>query len=116
MKKDFEAIEKIAISMANTVWPDAPMSKRVDKLEEEFAELMQQLTQINLEALKNRIETGTMFPAMQDEANKLKDEFGDVLFVLLHLSSMFGWSAKDLLHPTGMKVFGRVYDPNYDKD
>ncbi len=99
---NFEAIEKIAIHMADTCLK-TDISGRIKKLEEEFAELMAELTpnQLSGTNLINR-----------DKAQK---EMGDVLFVLLHLANKMGTNATELLHYATNKMLNRIVNPDYDR-
>jgi len=98
MEKTFEALEKIAVHMATTVWPDYSHEAKTGKLEEEFAELMEQLT----------------YPCV--ETAKLKDEMADVLFVLLQMANKFGFTGSDLIHHATNKLLQRIKDPKYNRD
>lgn len=120
MEKGFEAIEKIAINMADTVWPDYDHKKKVGKLEEEFRELIEafcsmgfkdedtgEVTIVKATGLRNQKEL---------DMEHVKDEMGDVLFVLTHIANRMGFTMAELLHHASTKLLRRIQDPSYNKD
>lgn len=103
--KSFEALYKSAMAMADNCIPNKDMDKRFEKLAEEYAEL-----------LEIRDQCRGVKPVSEDASildGGLHGEFADVLFVLLHIAHIKGWTAFDLLHAATSKMLYRMNDPNY---
>lgn len=98
----FETIEEIAVYMADTVL-ETDIPGRVQKLEEEFAELMAELI-------------GPDGNFLIKDSDRVIKEMGDVLFVLLHLANKLGTNGTELLHYATNKMFNRIINPNFERE
>lgn len=103
--KSFEALYKIAMSMADACIVNKPIDARFEKLLEEYNELSKEYH---------------LFKIAPDHSNEkatarvmMKKEAADLLFVLLHIAHLNGWTAFDLLHDACHKLLLRMNDPNY---
>lgn len=104
MKRDFEALYKVAMSMADTCIGEVGIEKRFEKLHEEFQELIEAFSDAN--SKETLQEHNYAF-------NHVKDELADLLFVLLHIGHKLNISPFQLLHQASSKMLSRMNDPNY---
>lgn len=100
MERNFNKLEAMAMFIADTVHGPVQPEQKLKKLKEEFEELLNELPVHGKE---------------NGDLDKIKDEFGDLLFVTLHLSNYYGYSAFDLLHHAVNKSFNRFKDPQYGR-
>lgn len=100
--KSFEALYKSAMTLADNVIVKKELEARFEKLGEEYQELIEEF-----ERLKNCPDI------LKEDMAKIKDEFGDVLFVLLHVAHQYNFKAFDLLHGAMSKMLARMNDPSY---
>jgi len=77
------------------------LSKRFDKLNEEYLELK--------EAAKGFLLYGN------DRREELIDELADVNVIIYHIAAIMGVSQKELLHRAMTKILRREYDPGYKR-
>lgn len=98
--KSFETLYNSAMALADQCIVAKAMEKRFEKLDEEFKEL---------------IDAFQHFQKTQDNPsrNLIKGECGDLLFVLLHIAHISGWTAFDLLHGAMSKMLARMNDASY---
>jgi len=105
MIRDFEALHKIAMVMADTCIEKQTMQDRFDKLEEEYRELIE-----SINAIKNKARV------TKDEDDAFKGELSDVLFVLLHIAHRSGGTSPfELLHIATSKMLNRMNDQTYTR-
>lgn len=106
--KSFDTLYSISMKMADECIGSKKPSQRFEKLEEEYHELIEAFAQWNngqdLSASENL-----------DLLEKIIDEMGDVLFVLLHCAHRIipGTTAFTLLHAASSKMLSRMNDSNY---
>lgn len=98
--KSFEALYRIAINMADQLIGNNKTADRINKLKEEFKELLDEV-----EGLPEQFNPELM-PA-------ITGEYGDVLFVLLHLGHKLGIDPFAALHGAASKMLARMNDKNY---
>jgi NTP pyrophosphatase (non-canonical NTP hydrolase) len=97
---NFTALEKMAVYIADTAHGFVQFPGKGQKLQEEFAELLEVLP------------TGDSSIDMP----RVTDELADVLYVILHISNSFGLSAHTLLTHATHKTFMRMGNPNYGRN
>lgn len=101
--KSFEALYSIAMNMADTCIGQKTIEKRVEKLEEEFTEVMEAYRAMMLEK-----------HIFQEHVEPLENELADLLFVLLHIAhKVSSLTAFELLHRASSKMLGRMNDSEY---
>lgn len=100
--KSFESLYKTAMAMADNCIVNKTIEQRFDKLEEEYQELIKEFTK------KQHATVWT-----PDNTKEIKDEIGDVLFVLLHIAHKMDISIFQLLHAAASKMLARMNDPEY---
>lgn len=113
MNKDFNTLEKVMCNMADSFYQPVEFPMYTQKLEKEFAELMEQLSKDGPLA-KNKAWheiKGSTF----DNVLEIKDELADVLVFLLRISNSFKISGTDLLHHAMSKMVKRIGDENYNR-
>lgn len=109
--KSFEALYNSAMALADQCIVKKEMPNRYKKLEEEYQELMDAYTMLQaFEVTRQEFFDGKN---KQDFLNHVKGECGDLLFVLLHIAHLSGWTAFDLLHGAMSKMLARMNDANY---
>lgn len=96
MNKDFSILEKVLCNMADNLYQPVEFPLYVEKLEKEFAELMQE------------------FEKPLWGVDRVKDEMADVLVFLLRISNKMDISGKDLILHAMTKMLKRVSDTNYN--
>lgn len=100
-RKDFETLYTIAMTMADSCIVNKPLARRFEKLHEEYKELSVELVNYLKLDSKNK------------NLSEVKGELGDMLFVLLHISHIIGWTPFELLHQASSKMLARMNDENY---
>lgn len=113
MNKDFNTLEKVMCNMADSFYQKVEFPLYIQKLEKEFAELMEQL---NIEAdLDAKIAWFYAKGKTFDNLPEIKDELADVLCFLLRISNTFKISGTELLHHAMSKMVRRIGDENYNR-
>lgn len=115
-KRDFESLYNISMSMADEVIgviTNENLPDRLDKLNEEYNELLIEFDIAKTVKLLNDHMPTHLSQKDAEIKNRLKGELGDVLFVLLHIAHGLQLSPHALLHGASMKMLTRMNDINY---